>query len=450
MLAAASVCALSMAAPVEARQYAAPGFERSLRGGERAQMLEALEAAPSHGLPDYGVSPHMSDAELERAVIAYAAAMRGQRMAGRFIADWTLQPARYNAASAYRSALQGRRVGAWLDSLAPRNQSYETLRGALVHYREIQARGGWGKLGPTVLKIGSRGPAVAALRARLAVEAGGGRIGGEEMVFDEWLADTLRQEQQRLGAPVTGALDKATIAALNVPVEARIATLEANLERERWLPSVLPSYRIEVNVAAQQLEALRGDRVLLAMRTIVGRPSDPTPMLSDVVEGAVFNPPWNVPTKIAKNQIWPKAQKDKAFLVRNDYLVLPGGMLQQRPGPKSALGKIKFEMTNPMAIYLHDTPSKDLFGKDLRAFSNGCVRIERPRDLADLLFGHERDWRPEAIEAAIDSGETTRASMREPVPVFTLYRTAFVGSDGQVNFRSDVYKWDAKLHALLG
>lgn len=446
---AASLLVLAAAAPSAALDRASPpAAERTLRKAERAQILDVLEAAPSHGLPAPDLFRDATDEELERAVLGYAGAMRGQRAVGRFHGDWTIRPARFDAAGEYRQALARRQLSRWLASLPPRHQAYEDLRRALARYRRIEATGGWPKLGAKPLKIGARGPAVLALRSRIAIESGRPIDGADPLAFDEYLAEAVRAEQRRLGLKVTGALDKPTLAALDVPVAARIATLTANLERERWLP-LLPDRRVEVNIAAQQLEVLRGERVELAMRAIVGRPDTQTPMMRDIIEGAVFNPPWNVPTRLAQTQILPKARKDKTYLARNDYVLLPSGMLQQKPGPRSGLGKLKFELTNPMAIYLHDTPSRDLFARDERAFSNGCIRLERPFDLLRLILARERGWDDEAVEQAIASSETARAELNTVMPVFTLYRTAFL-EDGQVSFRKDLYGWDATLLEILG
>jgi murein L,D-transpeptidase YcbB/YkuD len=320
----------------------------------------------------------------------------------------------------------------------------------LAFYRDIEATGGWKKLTATkaALKVGSKGPAVLNLRERLGMEYAAPSPDGDPSIFDKSLSEALKTEQARLGVPITGVLDKATVAALNVPASARIATIEANLERWRWLPKSMPRYRIEVNIPAYWLEVYRNGERPLTMKAIVGKPATPTPMFQDVMESLVFNPPWNVPERIAKNDILPKARKDKAYLVKNDYYINDDGRLIQKAGPKSALGKIKFNLTNPFAIYLHDTPSKKLFNESARGFSNGCIRVEKPRELAALVLAQERGWDDAVIEQAIAEGDTSSTELGRPTPVFIVYRTAFV-QDGRVQFRNDLYGWDKQLQDIL-
>jgi murein L,D-transpeptidase YcbB/YkuD len=185
------------------------------------------------------------------------------------------------------------------------------------------------------------------------------------------------------------------------------------------------------------------------MKVFDGRPHDPTPMFAETMQSVVFNPPWTVPDNIAQNEILPRATKDKSYLVRNGYVLNDDGGLIQKAGPRSALGKIKFNLTNPFAVYLHDTPSKPLFAKDVRAFSHGCIRVEKPGELANLILQGDRQFPPELIDATIASGDTIETEIGRPVPVFVLYRTAFVGDDGKVQFRNDLYDWDAKLNEML-
>jgi murein L,D-transpeptidase YcbB/YkuD len=169
------------------------------------------------------------------------------------------------------------------------------------------------------------------------------------------------------------------------------------------------------------------------------------------VEQVVFNPPWNVPTTIAAKEIWPKARRDPGYLARNDFVTVPGpgGLgLQQKPGPKSALGRVKFDLPNRFDVYLHDTPSHALFESDQRALSHGCIRLDKPVDLARLVLAGDPDWTSDAIQAAIDRGVTVRAALSRPLPVSIAYWTVFVDTQGQPNFRRDLYGWDARLLQL--
>ena len=366
-----------------------PGINRPLNATQRRQILAALETAPSHGLPSYNVSPDSTDGELVRAAVSYGNALHGGRMAGKFTGDWHLRPEPFDAAGSFQQALRKNRLRQWFQQQEPRHADYQQLREALAYYRDIDAAGGWKKLTTTksALKVGSKGPGVLNLRERLGMDYAAPYPEGDASVFDKTLSEALKTEQTRLGVPATGVLDKATVAALNVPASQRVRTIEANLERWRWMPASMPRYRVEVNVPNYWLEVWRDNDRPLAMKAIVGKPATPTPMFQDVMTNLVFNPPWNVPERIAKNDILPKAKKDKAYLVKNDYFINDDGRLIQKAGPKSALGKIKFNLTNPFAIYLHDTPSKNLFKEGSRAFSNGCIRLEQPMDLAAARGG---------------------------------------------------------------
>ena len=421
-------------------------LRKPLNETQRGQILQALEQAPSHGLPAYRVSQNASDAELTKAVIHYAKSLRGGRMEGKFTGDWHLRPPSYDAATAFRNAAASRnKLQPWLDQLAPRHPGYNSLRQALASYRDLEAAGGWKKIpGGAVLKVGSKGSRVLNLRERLGMEYAAPAPLGDPSTFDLSLSMALKDEQARLGVPVTGVLDKATVAALNIPVSQRVATIEANLERWRWMPPSVPRYRVEVNVPAYWVNVFRNGQQPLSMKVIVGKPETPTPMFMDVMDGVVFNPPWNVPDSIAKRDILPKARKDKTYLIKNDYVMTEDGRVQQKAGPKSALGKVKFEMTNPFAIYFHDTPSKQLFTYDQRAFSNGCMRLEKPLELVEMVLNDQRG----AIDQTISTGETVRTDVGRPVPVFVVYRTAYV-ENGKVQFRGDIYGWDRELKEIL-
>lgn len=451
---AAGACLLALSVPAAAQDFLLTSastavLQKPLNRGERQAILAALAEAPSHGLPVYPINEESSDIDLSRAIIDYAGALHGARMTAKFPAGWHLQPDPFDAAGSFQQAIQQNKLKRWLSTVAPRTANYENLRAALARYREIEMNGGWQALdaGPT-LKVGSKGPRVVALRERLDAEYQGPAPEGDPAIFDAGLSDYLKTEQARLGLPQTGLLDKATLAALNVPVADRIATLTANLERERWLPATLPSYRIEVNIPAFWLDVYRDGDKPLSMRIIDGRPHDPTPMFSDVMDSIVFNPPWNVPDNIARNEIWPKAHKDKNYLASHDYVVTSDGGLMQKAGPQSALGKIKFDLTNPYAVYLHDTPSRSLFQKDFRALSHGCMRVEKPRELAAFIL--EGDQQPsDQVDETIDAGDTVRTDLGRPVPVFVLYRTAWLDDEGRVQFRSDLYGWDEKLNDML-
>jgi murein L,D-transpeptidase YcbB/YkuD len=234
-----------------------------------------------------------------------------------------------------------------------------------------------------------------------------------------------------------------------VPVEERVAQILANMERWRWLPQTLPTDRIQVNIAAAVLTVFHSDTPTLSMRAATGRPDDQTPMLASEVRSVVLNPPWNVPSSIATKELWPKEKAHPGYLKRNDFIVIKtpegGERLQQKAGPKAALGQVKFDFPNPYGVYLHDTPSRGAFGKYARQVSHGCVRLEKPVILADALFDGDPKWTPDEIQTTLDGGHTVRATLQTPIAVYLFYWTVFVGPDGMTNFRADPYDWDAAL-----
>jgi L,D-transpeptidase YcbB len=227
----------------------------------------------------------------------------------------------------------------------------------------------------------------------------------------------------------------------------RLRAIEVNLERERWLPRHLPADRVWVNVADERLVLYRNDQPVFSTKVIIGQDEEPnqSPEFQVTMDGVTFNPPWNIPQDIATNEILPKTGGDPNYLARHNMVMLPNGELQQLPGPSSGLGQLKFEMDNRFGVYLHDTPSKNLFSRADRRISHGCIRVENPRQLAALLMQQP----VEAINQAIATGGTSRSALPQPVPVFVVYETAFADADGRLQFRPDIYGRDDEVSTHL-
>ncbi len=223
----------------------------------------------------------------------------------------------------------------------------------------------------------------------------------------------------------------------------RLREIEVNLERERWLPRRRPPDRVVVNAANERLVLYRDDQPVFSTKVVVGQDElrNQSPEFQAKIDGVLFNPPWNIPQDIATNEIMPKTLHDPDYLERHNMVVLPDGGLQQLPGPNSGLGQLMFEMANRFDVYLHDTPSKNLFSRDDRRISHGCIRVEHPRELAALLMQQP----DEAIDQEIATGSTTRSDLPHPVPVFVIYETAFADADGRLQFRPDVYGRDDEI-----
>lgn len=223
--------------------------------------------------------------------------------------------------------------------------------------------------------------------------------------------------------------------------------IEANLERQRWLPRDLPADRVWVNVPDQQLVLYRDDRPVFVTRVVVGEATErkQSPEFNTRIESALFNPPWIIPHDIVEADIRPMLQRDPLYLVRNKIVLLPNGDAEQAPGPQAGLGAVMFEMPNRFDVYLHDTPDKEAFSRDNRRISNGCIRVHNPLEFAALLMEEP----VEVILKKVATGETARKSLPKPVPVFVLYHTAFSSAGRELEIRPDFYGRDEVLWQRL-
>ena len=327
----------------------------------------------------------------------------------------------------------------------PAHEGHKRLQEALERYRRIAGQGEPEPVPPgPALKLDAEGERVAALRARLAAAAEAEAAeplpeSDRPELFDASLEEAVRAFQERHGLLPDGAAGPTTLAELNRTAEDRIRKIEVNLERWRRLPADLGERHVLVNIAAFRLEAVEDGRPVLDMKVIVGRPHSPTPVVSSAIEDVVLNPSWYVPRSIASKEIRPKG---RSYLRRNGFEVLPDGKLRQKPGPNNSLGQVKLRFPNRFGVYLHDTSSRSLFDRAVRALSHGCVRIERPADLAAWALRDDPRWTPEAIQDALDSGREKVVALPEPIPVHIAYWTAWVDDRGTLRFGPDVYDQD--------
>lgn len=441
------------------------------------ELLAALAAAPDDGLrtedyrlaalqraassvqsrPDAGGLADL-DLLLSDAFLTFAAHLRDGKVNPRALyRDCALARDTGDLASLLEEALAANRPRAALGGLAPPQPDYQRLRAALSRYRQLALRGGSMPVLPgPALRLGDREERIYALRTRLAeaAEADGAEPlpqTPDPELFDETLAAAVLRFQERHGLEADGVAGPATLGEINQRAEDHVRQIEVNLERWRWLPHDLGRRHVLVNIAAFRLEAVEEGRTALEMRVIVGKPYTRTPMFSSAMNAVLLNPSWYVPASIAVNEIWPKARKDPSYLQRGNYEVLSGSRLRQRPGPGNALGRIKFVFPNRFGVYLHDTPAPSLFSRTVRTFSHGCIRIERPFDLAVWVLRDDPRWTPEAIRAAVDTGKERKVPLSEAqtVAVHVAYWTAWVGDDGVLRLGPDVYRRDAELARLL-
>jgi murein L,D-transpeptidase YcbB/YkuD len=416
--------------------------------------VKTVNAAETHGLARHPLAPGASPDEVATALLRYAREVHVGRLApGDFLDIWGVRPPPYDPRADFAAAVQADRLQAWLDSLPPPYAGYNGLRRGLAAYRAIAAKGGWKAMpaGPA-FGLGEKGPRAAALRERLAAEDATVDATGPA-VFDEPLQEAVVRAQRRFGLKPDGVVTPETLAALNQPVGQRVLQIIANLERWRWVPPTMPATRLQVNSGAAIVTLFRDDKPVLSMKSVSGKPGNETPMLFSAIRSVVLNPPWNVPSSIATKELWPKERRNPGYLRRNAFAVIKteGGVrLQQRAGSKSALGRYKFDFDSPYGIYLHDTPTQKTFAQFGRQESHGCVRLEKPRELAEMLLAADPAWTPETIAAAVARGKTQWVRLPQQVPVFIFYWTAFASPDGTMNFRSDPYNWDNLLLNRIG
>lgn len=419
----------------------------------------ALAHAAEDGLdPDrYRLAPNASDDALAAVLETYMKDLRlGRRDLEGLDRDIELPPEDFDAGTALTDALTRHQLPALLSTLAPSDPQYAGLKIALARYRAIAGRGGW-----PVLPRGT-GLDDPLLLQRLAYEDPDARPGSDPVA-------ALKRFQVRNGLTPDGVLGKASLAALNVSAQARVETIQANMERRRWLPRTLEPDRIVINVPDATLQLWLKGEVVLTSRVIVGRPRDPTPILRAEGAGLTVNPPWTVPASIAAREILPQLKKNRAYLANHDMVLLNGPpgdpqglsvdwrriprgtfpyVIRQHPGPKNPLGQVKIELPNRFQVYLHDTPTKSAFARNVRDLSHGCVRVEQILPLASYALSAD-SGSTDKILAAIGTGETSYMPLKRKLPVYFLYWTAFADSDGAPAFRADIYGRDQRLIAAM-
>jgi murein L,D-transpeptidase YcbB/YkuD len=387
---------------------------------------------------------------------------------------WRARPRKVDLVWLLSNALTGDRVVPVLADIAPPHPGYLLLREELERYRRISALGGWpGVPAGPVLRAGDTDPRLPWLRLRLLAsndllehEVAGGEL------FDKETAAALVRFQQRHGLHGDGVLGPKTLAALNVSVEARIRQIELNLERWRWLPKDLGDRCVVVNIADFQLAVMEGTQTVMTMPVVVGTAYRKTPVFSARMSHLIFAPYWNVPKTILREDKLPLIKANPGFLREHHFEMVRGegenmvevdpasirwaqmkaenfpGVLRQKPGPWNPLGRVKFMLPNPFDVYLHDTPDKRLFGRDARTFSSGCIRLERPVELATHLLG-DSGWSRQMVLEAMAASEPLRVSLGKPLPVHILYWTAWVDEEGRLQFRDDIYLRDLDLDRAL-
>jgi len=355
-----------------------------------------------------------------------------------------------------------------LNDARPDHWMYKNFTDALSAYRVIEMAGGWPTVadGPT-LRRGVTDARVTSLRLRLVASHDAASDLSEGTLFDEPLESALKRFQARHYLPADGTVGPETRRELNVSVTQRINQIRVNLERARWLLHHVPGEDfVIVDVAGFEVRYVRNHAVVWRTRAQVGKSYRQTPIFRSAIQEIVVNPTWTVPPGILQNDVLPAVRRDPSYLQKKglrvidregrdvdsstiDFTKYTGAnfpyMVRQDPGPTNALGQVKIMFPNTYLVYLHDTPSQRLFENERRAFSSGCIRTERPLELAELLLAPSGDWNRASIDAAVAAGKTRTIRLTKPVPILILYWTVDQNDRGEILFKPDPYGRDPKL-----
>lgn len=481
----------------EARGYVPVWLNGTMPGPTARRLMQEIARSEAEGLrpADYHLSavrllaesltrrtadnPTAAAADLELLLTDAFMVLGSHYLAGRVdpttvAPQWVANRRDADMAAVLTSAVIAGEPDVALRGLLPPQPGYGRLREALARYRAVRAEGGWPTVEPgPALRAGDTGSRVEALQARLI--AGGDLEPDADTagVFGPATEAAARRAQRRHGLEVDGVVGAATLTALNEPVEHRIRQLVLNMERWRWLPQVLGERHVLVNIANFELDVVEGGREVLTMRVAVGRPFRKTPVFSDRISHLVLSPYWHVPFNLAVQDKLPEIKRQGvSWFARNTMKVFQGSgssqreidpatvdwsrlsatsfpyRLRQEPGPSNALGRVKFMFPNAFNVYLHDTPGREVFAQTERAFSSGCVRVEKPMELALYLIG-DQGWTQETVQRVVDGRVERTVNLRTPVPVHLLYWTAWADDQGMISFRRDIYDRDPALAAAL-
>ena len=406
---------------------------------------------------------------LTDGLLRYISHIRSGRLDPRTVdTEWHIPPPVVDPVAELAAITASPSIQNALQQLIPHHRGYRRLRGLLQSLRALESTGGWPAVPPgTALERGGYDQRIHVLRHRLMLSGYQADFDYRNTYhFDASLESAVREFQSAHGLDADGIVGRRTLAALNVPVNERIQQVLLNMERWRWMPDELGERYLLVNMAGFDLQAVEYDETVMHMRVIIGRPYRETPAFVGEMRYLVFNPYWNVPHKLATLDLLPKQQADPDYLANKGFRVYanwskgapeldPGDIewlnytaetfpyrLIQDPGKANSLGRIKFMLPNPYAVYLHDTPSRHLFDRSVRTFSSGCIRVEEPVRLANFVLSDGMEVTTPDVLEAIDSGKNHSVALPRVMPVYMLYQTAWVDDEGRAHFRDDVYGRD--------
>ena len=437
----------------------------------RASDLRSVSALEAASQPDAIKRAAEFDARLTTALLAFGRDVAvGHGSPADFEPAWKARRSVPDLPGTLAQAADGD-LNRWLSAIRPQHPEYAALQKTLASLYALQDTGGWPGVTAKSVSPSDSGAAVVELRRRLAAT---GEIGAgsndtrDSPVYDAALQTAVHVFQEHHAIKPTGIADAATIAALNQPIDARIAQIASNLERWRWLPDDFGPRYLLVNIPAYHVVAREDGRTVLNIRVIVGKTDHRTPVFSSVMTTVVFSPYWNIPDTIVQGETVPALAKDPKYLEKNQIEIVRRGKdgsvtvvdpskvrwndpdelrvlaFRQRPGPKNALGHVSFMFPNPFDVYMHDTPADELFAQPGRALSHGCIRVEQPEDLAKYVLRGDPEWDDAAkIEDAMNAGVEKQVALKQRIPVHIVYFTTWSDEDGGVWWYPDIYGYDS-------
>ena len=367
--------------------------------------------------------------------------------------QWHIPKKKVDALSLLDSLIS--KNGTKLEDWEPVNRFYPLLRNKLIVYYQIDKKGGWDliNLNNKAYRSGDSAEVLVSLKKRLTIT---GDYTGEDtsFIFSNQLELGLQHAQERLGLNPDGVLGSQTAKELNVSVKDRIEQMLINMERLKWMPNESSGTRLVANIPEFRLHVFTGAQQEFSMKIVVGTAAHNTVIFTDSVDYIVFNPYWNIPQSIVRNEILPAMRRNGNYLRRNNMerTGFSNGLpvIRQRPGPTNALGRVKFIFPNNYNIYFHDTPAKSLFNLQDRAFSHGCIRLDEPERLANYLLSDNPEWPESKIHnIMMHGGKNTWVQLKHKVPVYIVYFTAWVTKDGTLHFRDDIYGHDARMKKMM-
>lgn len=333
------------------------------------------------------------------------------------------------------------------------SKPYKALLDQLKKYVEIDKSKQWMTISGNAnsFKKGGAKEQIAALKKNLVLL--GDMAPDSSLAMDVNVENGIKNFQTRMGFTADGIVSDNVLAQMKVSPEDRVKQILINMNRMRWMPQEPDGNLIMVNLPAFNLTMLDGKKEVFSMPVVVGKDGHNTIIFSDMLTTIVFSPYWNIPESIVKSEIVPGMNKNANYIANHDMEITgeEGGfpIVRQKPGPENSLGKVKFLFPNSFNIYFHDTPAKSLFDKDVRAYSHGCIRLGDPEKLANYLLRNDSKWSPDKIKEAMNKGEEQYVKIKDPVPVFITYYTAWADENGKINFRNDIYDHDKKVASRM-